>query len=942
MRPLAAVLGGAVRFLSSLRLAFVLLLLLGLLTWLGTLEQVSSGLFEVQKKYFESFFLVHRVGSVPIPLPGANLVLSLLGLNLVVGGIVRMRKGVATAGVLVAHVGILVLLASAFVKHRFSEEGHVTLFEGQSSSTFQSYFLWELAVLEDLGDGRAVEHRIPHERLGEGRFAPSGVPFEIEVLRLLKNCEPMPAASDPDAVDGFVLEELAPDAQAETNIAGAAIEIHEPRSGMRRKALLWGAEAKPFVATVAGKPWAITLRRETYPMPFTVALEKFTKEDHPRMDLPRSFSSDVKVTEHGTTRPVRISMNEPLRSQGLVLYQASWGPSGARPGARLFSTLAVVRNPADRLPLIGCIVITLGLVAHFSRKLLRFVRVEGKAAALLALPMLGPQSLGHWTPKTVDLAGSLAVQDGGRVKPLSTFAQFTLLRLSGKKSLDRPAAAWLLDVLFFPEEAAREKLFLVQDSDAVRAIGIEAGDHKKRDRWSYEELQPGLPKLFELAHEYDAIPEKERGSVQHQVVLLAGNVMTFLRLARELDAEPTERGLLAIVPPEAGAEAWRTVGESAQDPKIAEPVRALLAARERPMEFEQALASLAGEVGARAQARGEGGKIALERFYYGSHAIGWSLAAFLAAFVIAAALWLRPSTAWLRHALSATVAVGVAILVAAIAMRCVIRGRPPVSTLYETVLFVTAVGGALSLVLESIYRNRVAVSAAAVLGCIGLFVANGYETLDKQDTMPSLVAVLDTNFWLATHVTAITIGYSAGLLAALLASVYLLAKILRFRRGDPAFGRTLARMVYGVVCFAVIFSTVGTILGGIWANESWGRFWGWDPKENGALLIVISQLAILHGRLSGVLREHGQCMAAAFGGTVIAFSWWGVNLLGVGLHSYGFTSGVHTALWTYYGVQWGVVLLGGIAALRERAGEPAVPQGAASSMPNRAKHGRAA
>ncbi len=251
-------------------------------------------------------------------------------------------------------------------------------------------------------------------------------------------------------------------------------------------------------------------------------------------------------------------------------------------------------------------------------------------------------------------------------------------------------------------------------------------------------------------------------------------------------------------------------------------------------------------------------------------------------------------------------------------MRCAIRGRPPVSTLYETVLFVTAVGALVALVLEALNRRRIAISAAAVLGLVGLFVANGYETLDKQDTMPSLVAVLDTNFWLATHVTAITVGYAAGMLAALLASLYLLARVLRWRRDDPVFFRELARMVYGVTCFGAIFAIVGTILGGIWANESWGRFWGWDPKENGALLIVIAQVAILHARLAGWLREFGLCLAVAFGGTVIAFSWWGVNLLGVGLHSYGFTSGIQTALWSYYAAQWSLCLAALVVAWRAR------------------------
>lgn len=379
------VLARALGALASLRLACVLLILLGILTWLGTLEQVEHGLFEVQRKYFESFVLVHRFGPVPVPLPGANLVLSLLAVNLVVGGIVRIRKRIATAGVIVAHAGILVLLASAFVKHRFSDDGHVTLFEGQKADTFQSYHLWEIAVLEDLGGGRAQEHRIRHDRLeaareGTARFAMPGVPFELEVSRLLRNCAPRSGAVDSqaEAVDGIALAELPPRTEEETNIAGASVVVDDGRS--RRRALLWGAEAKPLVVAAAGRTFAITLRREQYPMPFSIVLDRFAKEDHPRIDLPKSFASDVTVVEDGASRPVRISMNAPLREKGLVLYQASWGPAGAAPGTKLFSTLAVVRNPADRMPLAGCIVIALGLVGHFSRKLFRYVRAEGGAA----------------------------------------------------------------------------------------------------------------------------------------------------------------------------------------------------------------------------------------------------------------------------------------------------------------------------------------------------------------------------------------------------------------------------------------------------------------------------------------------------------------------------------------------------------------------------------
>jgi cytochrome c biogenesis protein ResB len=176
------------------------------------------------------------------------------------------------------------------------------------------------------------------------------------------------------------LAERDPETQAEQNIAGASLAIVEEVNGMRRTALVWGAESRPYTFIAGGKAWAVTLRKERYPMPFAIGLQKFTKEDHPRSNMPRAFSSDVQVSEGSTTRDVRISMNEPLRDRGLVVYQASWGPSNAMPGQRLFSTFAVVRNPADQGPLYACFVIAAGLLYHFSRKLLRFVRLEGRTA----------------------------------------------------------------------------------------------------------------------------------------------------------------------------------------------------------------------------------------------------------------------------------------------------------------------------------------------------------------------------------------------------------------------------------------------------------------------------------------------------------------------------------------------------------------------------------
>ncbi len=116
-------------------------------------------------------------------------------------------------------------------------------------------------------------------------------------------------------------------------------------------------------------------------------------------------------------------------------------------------------------------------------------------------------------------------------------------------------------------------------------------------------------------------------------------------------------------------------------------------------------------------------------------------------------------------------------------------------------------------------------------------------------------------------------------------------------------------MTYGVVCFGLLFSFVGTMLGGVWANYSWGRFWGWDPKENGALMIVLWSLIILHARMGGYIRDFGLCVLSVIGAAIVAFSWWGVNLLGIGLHSYGFTSGIAKALITYWSIEAAVVAM---------------------------------
>jgi len=376
---------------GSLALSTSLLLMLGLLTWLGTLEQVHTGLFDVQKKYFESLFLIHWAGPVPVPLPGAYLVMLVLFANLIVGGVIRLRRKTANAGILITHFGILFMLLAGFIKLFYSEDGHVTLFEGDRSSTFTSYYRNELVLQQDLGSDGLREFIVPQEAFMDDSQPDHPVtlhsdmlPFDLIVTETMRNTRVRPKGPmfdvDVPVIEGAYLDRQDPDKTAERNMSGAYVSVVDKTNGTRQQGILWDRTPAAWVIDVAGQRWAIKLRKENYSMPFTVVLNDFRKEDHPGMGMARSFESDVTVIEGASSRQLTISMNEPLRDRGLVLYQASWGPADARPGEPLFSTLAVVRNPADQYPLYACIVIATGLLLHFSRRLTRYVSAEGKAA----------------------------------------------------------------------------------------------------------------------------------------------------------------------------------------------------------------------------------------------------------------------------------------------------------------------------------------------------------------------------------------------------------------------------------------------------------------------------------------------------------------------------------------------------------------------------------
>tara|TARA_B100001142_G_scaffold254159_1_gene255072 strand:- start:1594 stop:3438 length:1845 start_codon:yes stop_codon:yes gene_type:complete len=241
-----------------------------------------------------------------------------------------------------------------------------------------------------------------------------------------------------------------------------------------------------------------------------------------------------------------------------------------------------------------------------------------------------------------------------------------------------------------------------------------------------------------------------------------------------------------------------------------------------------------------------------------------------------------------------------------IILRMVIMGRPPVSTIYESIIFVGFISVLLALILEYFRKDGLGTLTAALSGIIFQYVSFGYAS--DGDTLGVLVAVLNSNFWLATHVTTITIGYGTSIVAGLMGHIYIFYLILFPKNRKKLL--SIYNNTFGVTILALFFTLFGTILGGIWADQSWGRFWGWDPKENGALLICMWQIFMIHLRLTGIVKGLGFAVGMVINNIIVIMAWFGVNLLSIGLHSYGFVSGIAINLIIFSSIEL-IIGLGG-------------------------------
>lgn len=424
-------------FLSSFGLATAVLLLLLLVTLLGTLEQLEHGLLVTQVKYFESFFIyeidmtcclraMHWPWGVsdgwvqPVLLPGGYLLMIVLAVNMLCGGIIRLKKeciwllklplrlltgriselspAPRRVGVLIGHVSIVFMLVAGVVSLYMKKEGAVWVREGRTVNEFQSFHdsVIEIErVSPPSADGKRNVMVIPGTQFtdltaGKARtFTSDKLPFDLVVMNYIHHCEPERATgAGPMNVDGFRLQEklrknpkTGKVLEHENLMNGAYVKAVNKQPKDEQTGIIWRGELAPWIFKSGDEVYAVSIGRRTHSLPFEVTLEKFIREVHPGTGQPRKFASQVIVKHQGQPgegESKLITMNQPLRHGGFAFFQSSFDAAAADQGGVQASMFQVVSNPSDNWPLYSLIAAGFGMLLHFIWSLVHFIRCGKK------------------------------------------------------------------------------------------------------------------------------------------------------------------------------------------------------------------------------------------------------------------------------------------------------------------------------------------------------------------------------------------------------------------------------------------------------------------------------------------------------------------------------------------------------------------------------------
>jgi ABC-type transport system involved in cytochrome c biogenesis permease subunit len=961
--------------------------------------------------------------SLRIPDPGLRIVWQ-LAKSLIVSVVLLVGLTIlfgARGGNVLIHLGIGLLMIGQFAFGDRQREERISLYEGQRTRAAVQTDIVELAVIDKTQPDKDTvvafdDPLISKAAADKTLLTDKSLPFEIRVEKWMPNSDLKSRRSNPDLekeADGVVglppelaLVEVLKSggAKSEMNIASAYLSIREKKTSKELgrfavSQLLNDTTFRPknFLTSIEsdGRQFDLALRFRRNLKPFSFELKDVELKQYTGTAIPKDYSSYVRIVDDSgsTLQEGRIWMNSPMRFRGETYYQSSYSPAAQSPLGVEQTVLQVVTNAGWLIPYVSCVLVGLGMLAHFSITLTRFAsRYDRKAIALTdrspwyySAALLPVLLLGSWlyvrakTPTVKDekidwyAIGTLPVQHEGRIKPLSGVGAQVLKALSDKPfalsneghsyegaqetGKQISAAEWLMGVMVHEEWVRKAPLVRIDSIALLDELGLE---RHKSHRYSIEQIDAKLN-----SEESDTLQRKFQELARAEESTWSVDDRNFMRLQTRMGIfysiwnayEPVDdllkriandperlsqvieglgpvmesikaKGPPAIIPPTNVPEKldptlpppqW-----NAYAPAFYEVIKNFDAKNlDNPTSQFRTLAQvLRGGSGNSKQINAEVSKYSkmLEekypelsrtkkaRFeawygYFNPISISYVLyiVAGLTAFLglICSVFSSNPKGAlakeWIRQVAFWICVITLAIHTVAIISRIYISERPPVVSLYSASVFIGWAIVLAAVVAEMLFPISISLLVAATAGYLSLLLADG---LDIGDSMPVLQAVLDTQFWLSTHVISVSLGYSATFLAGFLGIGIVVVGVLGLicpvwfkEESRKKLIDTLYRVCYGVVCFGIFFSFVGTVLGGLWGDDSWGRFWGWDPKENGALMIVLWNALLLHAKWDKLVGPLGFAMLAIGGNIITAWSMFGTNILGIGLHAYGGETG---------------------------------------------------
>ncbi len=478
------------------------------------------------------------------------------------------------------------------------------------------------------------------------------------------------------------------------------------------------------------------------------------------------------------------------------------------------------------------------------------------------------------------------ILDSGRIKPLLTYSKYLLKGFSGKAKYEKLSSIeWFFKLSFDNKEVDRYRIFLVNNPMVLEAVGYK--NNRGRDRYGFNELNKFFNELEYKAKMILKYRKKNPLSILDTgLINLYNNLKLFktLKGCFLLKKENKKNNNILKIIPSKDDYYLKSINSIDDDYylKLFSIIKQSYLNNDYKLlkvklkEFnDRVLKELSGKIN-KIKIDSELIYDKLEPFYRSEIFYGLSLLMLIFSSLIRKKIYYLINISLLL--------IGFIFHLSGIILRIIITSRPPVTDLYESLVFTSIIAVILGIIYEVIKKNKAGLFTSSILGFLLLIIAGKFAP--QGDTIGVLVAVLDSNFWLTTHVITITLGYAGIVFSGVVSHYYLYRKA--FKSED---NKSIFDIIYSSQAFGLVFSVIGTVLGGIWADQSWGRFWGWDPKENGALLIILWSAIIFHSRLDGIIKKTGFAIGSIIGIVNVILAWFGINLLGVGLHSYGFTSG---------------------------------------------------